>query len=206
MRRTRTPVSATVLRVFAAARDAGTTDDAITEIGESYLSAKNNAGDARVIAAYARLQAETDRLFRELAHPNRRDQHHPARIVFTRCQQPYDSDRELIAAVRTSGVLEITTAALSRTPIHPLLGCEFGGPFDRFRAVHDLIGHAMTGFGFGLDDEIAAWRTQHRLHGPLARRALATEILAINSALSITGVVPEHKATLLEPQVLRRAL
>jgi hypothetical protein len=32
--------------------------------------------------------------------------------------------------------------------LHSLLGCEFGGAFDRFRAVHDHIGHAGCGYGF----------------------------------------------------------
>jgi hypothetical protein len=158
-----------------------------------------------VVAAYANLQAETDRLFRECATRAHSDIARSVRIVFTRSREPYDSDRELIAAVRTSRVLEITTAAVCREPIHPLLGCEFGGPFDRFRAIHDLIGHVGTGLGFELQAEIGAWRIQDRLHGVLARWALATELLAINSALSITGDPPEHKAMLLEPHVLRRA-
>ena len=127
------------------------------------------------------------------------------RIVFTRCRDPYDSDAELIAAVRTCRVLEVTTAAVSREPIHPLLGCGYGGPFDRFRAVHDLVGHAMTGFGFGLTDEIGAWRVQDAFHGPLARSALATEILAVNCARSLAGEAPDQKAMLLPPQLVQRS-
>lgn len=172
------------------------------EVGAAYLSARSTPHDPLVVTAYAHLQAETDRLFDAAT---RRDAPNAVRIVFTCCPDPYASDRELIAAVRATRVLEVTTAAVNAEPLHPLFGCEFGGPFDRFRAVHDLIGHAATGFGFELHDEIAAWRTQDRLHGRLARRALATEILAINCARSVLGEAPEHKAMLLEPALVRRS-
>jgi len=106
-------------------------------------------------------------------------------------------------AVGDCRLLEITSAAIHTERIHPLFGCDYAGPFDRFRAVHDFIGHANTGFGFTLHDEVAAWRIQDRLHGPLARRALATELLAVNSARSIIGEAPSHKAMLLEPDLVR---
>jgi hypothetical protein len=156
-----------------------------------------------VVTAYEHLQAETDRFFDAAI---RRDAPDSVRIVFTRCPEPYACDRELIEAVRATRVLEIPTAAIGAERIHPLLGCSFGGPFDRFRAIHDLIGHAGTGFGFDLGDEIAAWRTQDRMHGSLARWALATELLAVNSARSILREAPQHKAMLLEPRLLQRAL
>jgi hypothetical protein len=176
--------------------------DVGVEVGAAYLSARSIPHHPLVVAAYERLQAETDRLFDAAVRDDGPDQ---VRIVFTRCPEPYESDRELIAATRSTGVLEVTTAAISSERIHPLLGCEFGGPFDRFRAVHDLIGHAVAGFGFELDDELAAWRTQDRRHGRLAGWALATELLAINSARSILGAAPEQKAMLLDPDVVQRS-
>jgi hypothetical protein len=175
----------------------------ITEVGESYLHAPSAPSDPLVVAAYEQLQTETDRLFDDLAGT---DDPRAVRVVFTRNRQPYRSDDELIAAVRASRVLEVTTAAVDSTPIHPLLGCEFGGAFDRFRALHDLVGHAGTGLGFAIQDEIAAWRVQDRRHDRgLARRALATEILAVNCAISILGHPPDQKAVLLEPALLARA-
>jgi hypothetical protein len=178
------------------------TRDVAAEIGGAYLDAKHRPGDPKVLLAYERLQRETDRIFQAAV----RD-HGPSsvRIVFTRCRDPYASDRELIAAVRATHVLEITTAAMERAPVHPLLGCEYAGPFDRFRAVHDLLGHAQTGFGFELADEIAAWRCQDERHGELARSALATELLAINSARAVLGQAPEQKAILLDDVLLRQA-
>lgn len=172
------------------------------DVGAAYMAAKSVPHNARVAGAYRRLRAETDQLFHDVLRP---DVPNPIRIVFTRCPTPYASDTELIEAFRARRVLEVTTAAISADPIHPILDCKFGGAFDRFRAVHDLIGHARTGLGFDLVDELAAWRLQDRLHSDPARSALATELLAINSVWPILGEAPPHKAVLLPPGLLRRA-
>jgi hypothetical protein len=168
--------------------------------GHWYLHSRSGHRDPTVIDAYSQLQAETDHLYKVLT---RDDYPWAARVVFTRCRQPYESDKELIRAVRDSGTLEITTAAAVGKRLHPLLGCEFGGAFDRFRAVHDLIGHAWCGYGFDLADECAAWSAQDRLHSGLARCALAAEIFGVNAARSIVGGPPDLRALLLAPSVLR---
>ena len=103
--------------------------------------------------------------------------------------------------MRECRILEVTTAAIGPRRMHPVLGCELGGPFDRFRAIHDLVGHVITGFGFDLAGEYAAWLTQSRMHGGLARRALATELYGVNSARWVAGEAPDHKAMLIEPPV-----
>ncbi len=171
-------------------------------VGDEYLAAANSPDDAIVSAAYDRLQAETDRLFQAVA---RRQGADGVRMVFTRCPEPYVSDQELITAVRATGVLEVATAAIHSERIHPRLGCELGGPFDRFRAMHDLIGHAGAGLGFGLADELAAWSIQDRLYGSFAAWAFATEILGVNSARFLRGEAPELKAMLLDPALLARS-
>jgi len=169
------------------------------ELGEWYLDSQSAHGDPTVIEAYAQLQVETDHLYEVLT---RVDFPWATRVVFTRCGQPYETDQELICAVRANGTLEITSAAAVGKRLHPLLGCEFGGAFDRFRAVHDLIGHARCGYGFDLADECAAWRAQDHLHNGLARCAFATEIFGVNAARSIVGEAPDLRALLLAPAVL----
>jgi hypothetical protein len=167
-----------------------------TMVGEWYLHSRSAHRDAQVIEAYAQLQRETGRLFTFLT---RGACHRAIRVAFTRCAQPYESDEELIFAVRTNGTLEITSAATAGERLHPLLDCEFGGAFDRFRAVHDLIGHAWCGYGFNLHDECAAWNAQDRLHGGLARFAFATEIYGVNAARAVIGEAPDLRALLLAP-------
>jgi hypothetical protein len=111
----------------------------------------------------------------------------------------------MIQAVRRSHLLEVASVAGRPERHHPLLGSELGGCYDRFRAVHDLLGHVESGHGFDRDGEYAAWLLQHRLHTGLARWALATELHGENSVLWTTGEFAEHKATLLDPGLLRRS-
>lgn len=51
----------------------------------------------------------------------------------------------------------------------------------RFRAVHDLFGHAAGGFAFGPTGEENAWIEHSKSFTPLARAALATETRGQNS-------------------------
>jgi hypothetical protein len=167
----------------------------IGKVGEWYLNAQSAHRDPLVIEAYRQLQMETDELFEVFTH---RAGFNAVRVEFTRCLQPYDSDEELIAAVRSQKALEITSVVASgERRLHPVLDCDFGGAFDRFRATHDLIGHAWYGYGFDLADECAAWERQDRLHSNLARLALATELLGVNAARSVLGSAPELKGLLL---------
>ena len=168
-------------------------------VGDWYLHSQSAHCDPRVIEAYRQLQVETDRLFSLLCGDK---SSRATRVAFTRCVKPYESDEELILAARTSGTLEITSAVVGGERLHPLLECDFGGPFDRFRAVHDLIGHTWYGLHFDLGDECAAWSVQDRLHGHLARSALATELFGVNAARDLLGETPELRALLLWPSTL----
>jgi hypothetical protein len=165
-------------------------------VGEWYLNARSAHRDADVIEAYRQLETETDRLFTIVTHAVGR----PAtRIVFTRCRQPYGSCEEMIVGVRGEHTLEVTAAVSSGERLHPLLDCTLGGAFDRFRAVHDLIGHAWHGYSFELRDEYDAWMAQARLHSDLAGRALATELYGVNAARGILGEAPDLRALLFAP-------
>lgn len=162
-----------------------------------------SSDDPLVAAAYADLVAESDALFRRITAPDRPDR---VRVEFTACPRPYDGADELIESVRDGGLLEVVTIAADRDRRHPLMGSEAGGAYDRFRAVHDVVGHAGLGRGFDRDGEMATWRYQDQLHGPLARRALATELHGQHSVLWTTGRFAEPKAILLDPRVLRRSV
>jgi hypothetical protein len=171
----------------------------VASVGTRYLNARNAPRNAQVVAAYRQLQLEIDRLFNDLVGA---DQPRAVRVAFSRCHQPYASDKELIAAVGAHETLEITSAAAFSGRLHPLLSCEIGGEFDRFRAIHDLIGHGWLGEGFDIDGECAAWLAQGRLHSDLAGWALASEIWGVNSARWVTGETPELKAVLLDLDTL----
>jgi len=172
------------------------------EVAESLIAARSTPRDPKVCAAYGQLEQQSDRAFMVLTRNSRLG---GVQVVFTRCRMPYASDREMVAAVRTDRLLEVTTAATERQHRHPLMGCQAGGAFDRFRAVHDIVGHVFPGLGFDRDGEFAAWLTQDRLYRGLARWALATELHAKHSVLWTTGIPSDHTATLLDQDLLARA-
>jgi hypothetical protein len=173
-----------------------------TEVATSFLASKNSARHPIVAAAYAALQSQSDALFVDMTT----DLRWPMRVVFTNCAAPYDSDSEMIHAVRSEKVLEVATSSTKSEGLHPTLGCDFGGAYDRFRAVHDLLGHVQLATGFDRNSEYMTWRSQHRHYRGLARWALATELHAKNSVLHLTGHLADHKAVLLEPNLLARSL
>jgi hypothetical protein len=172
------------------------------EVAAWFVTAPNHRDHPIVVAAYAALERESDRLFRRLT------QNGPAghvRVVFSCCSSPYESDEEMIGAVRSTAVLEVTTVAADRHRRHPALDSVCGGAYDRFRAVHDVIGHVQQGHGFDRHGEFAAWRAQERFYSGLARIALGTELHGEHSVCWTTGAFSDHKAVLLPRHMLDRA-
>ena len=119
--------------------------------------------------------------------------------------QPYRDAHELIDSVRNDRLLEVTTVATDPHRRHPLMDSTMGGAYDRFRAVHDILGHAGLGRGFDRHGEFAVWLYQERFHSPRARPALATELHAQHSVFWTTGIMAEPKAVLLEPELVHRS-
>src|SRR5581483_168946 len=172
------------------------------EVAARFVAARNTPRSPEVRAAYMALQEQSDTAFRLMTGGGAKS---PIRVMFTHCATPYASDDEMISAVRATRLLEVTTCAIGRDRHHPLLGNARGGAYDRFRAVHDIVGHVWSGLRFDRDGELGAWLTQDRLYTGVARVALGTELHGEHSVCWTTGRVAEHKATLLDRSVLARA-
>jgi hypothetical protein len=169
------------------------------EVAAAYVDASVARRDPRVVAAYADLQAQSDSFFAYLTQP---DRPWSVRVVFTRHPEPYASDGELIDAVRARRLLEVPVVP---GRVHPVLGDEPGGPYDRFRAVHDILGHVHLGRGFDRDGEYATWRAQDLQYRGPARWALAAELHGEHSVRWTTGEPAEHKGVLLPRALVARA-
>jgi hypothetical protein len=167
-------------------------------IADCFLAARTRA-DRLVALAYQQLERQTDQQFAALTDPNGP---YRIRIADTSEATPYRDSGELIASVMATRTLEVTMSPADRA--HPLLGGEAGGAYYRFRAVHDLIGHVATGYGFDRDGEYSAWLVQRSRYTGLARWAAATELHGEISALWTTGQVAEHQAVLLDRRLLNR--
>jgi hypothetical protein len=173
-----------------------------SELAEWHLQTQSTPHDAGVLAAYRQLEEQTDGLFRSLTD---RASRHPVTVSFTFLRQPYDSDQELISAIVYERRLEVSVAAIDRHRLHPVFDCRPGGPYDRFRAVHDIVGHGFGQRGFDAEGEYSAWSIQNCQYRGLARLALATELRAENAVLRKTGEFAEHKALIL-PRALSRTI
>jgi hypothetical protein len=123
------------------------------EVSASFIDAQSTPKDPRVKTAYYELERESDRVYFSLTDGMAGL---GIRVAFTRCRAPYGSDNEMIAAVRNEHSLEVTTASVEPSRTHPLLGNEPGGAYDRFRAVHDIVGHVAPGLGFDRNGEFGA--------------------------------------------------
>jgi hypothetical protein len=173
------------------------------QVAARFLDAPSLPQDPITATAYRLLELQIDRL------SNGRTRPHADRTVwvaFTRCRAPYASDVEMTAAVRATRILEAVTSRVDRDRQHPLPGNEPGGSYDRFRAVHDLVGHVhLVGHGFDRHREFAAWLARDSLYRGLARRALATELHAEHTVLWSTGTLAEHEATPIATHIILRA-
>jgi hypothetical protein len=179
-----------------------TVDHAVAhEVAAAYLDGTDRH-DEVTVAAFDALVTEADQLFRWITDPSRPN---AVQVCFTRLENPYRDADELISSVTKFRLLEISTVAAEASRRHSLMGNERGGSYDRFRAVHDALGHAALRRGFDRDGEYAAWRVQERFHSPLARRALASELHGQHSVRWTTGEVAEPKAILLDDALLQRA-
>ena len=58
---------------------------------------------------------------------------------------------------------------------------------DKFRAVHDVFGHAAIGRGFSRHGEEAAWESHRQMFPPEAHAALTSETRGQNSFLNFSG-------------------
>jgi hypothetical protein len=169
------------------------------DVADCFAAARTRTTDPLIAAAYRQLEIQTDRQYAELTDPRGP---HKVMVVRTRLREPYATDTELIEAVRTTGLLEVTSLGPDRR--HPLLGGEAGSAYERFQAVHDIVGHVATGFGFDQGGEYSAWLVQRRTYHGLARWAAATELHGENSVLSTTHEFADHKAILLDLELLDR--
>ena len=75
------------------------------------------------------------------------------------------------------------------------------GNSSRSWATYFAVGPCL---GFDRYGEFAAWLTQERLYDGLARWALATELHAEHSVRWSTGTLSDHKAILVDRDLLNR--
>lgn len=114
--------------------------------------------------------------------------------------QPYRDSREMRTDVRRNRRLFIhPTSGLSRD--HPLARPAMSGWLwnDMFRAVHDLVGHAATGFQFGPVGEENAFRFHATVQSAAALPALAAETRLQNCWVNFGPHLRDDRGKVIRP-------
>ena len=80
---------------------------------------------------------------------------------------------------------------------------------EKFRAVHDLLGHAIYGNQFGPKGEEIAWAVHQQMYSPLARLAMTAETRGQNSLVNYSPLNVKVKSAIatlddIEAQALRK--
>ena len=137
---------------------------------DAYQQARHAPSEFRTLESYRALIAEIDEQFQLFLR---------AGYTFSLWRgngQPYRNSQEMGAAARNQRHLFIYPT-IGLPPDHPLAPVAMSGwsRNDVFRVVHDLVGHAATGFQFGPVGEENAFRFHATIHSAAAVPALAAE-------------------------------
>lgn len=94
--------------------------------------------------------------------------------------QPYQSSGEMFAKMRETGEVYIYVGG---DPNEFMEEMDENGVTinEKFRAIHDVFGHAKNGFGFGPRGEWNAWVAHSQMFSPLAFKAMTTETVGQNA-------------------------
>jgi hypothetical protein len=169
-------------------------------VARAFLDAPRHTPTAATVAAYAELGEQSARWYARLTSGRVR---RPIRVVFTHCREPYATASELSESVRHDGLLELWPTSRDKDRRHPLLDTTVGGAYDRLRSVHDIVSHGWLGHEFDADGEFSAWLAEDGMYSGLARWALATELHGEHSVQWTSGCLADHKAVLLDRELLR---
>ena len=111
---------------------------------------------------------------------------------------PYDDVHEMMNDVNNNKRLKVMGTHV--TGGHPFFSDEEN---DKFRAVHDLFGHAATGRSFDRHGEQAAYLAHSQMFSPHAVPALASETKGQNSSLILNGQFGPQKIAVMHPDHFR---
>ena len=93
-------------------------------------------------------------------------------------KEPYASHQEMVADVTRNRRIKVFPS--TDTP-HEFLS---GQDLEKFRAVHDVFGHAAVGRSFSREGEDVAYRSHAQMFPPEAQPALASELRGQNAWLN----------------------
>lgn len=150
--------------------------------------------------AYRQLAKETDEQFKQL----------PYNFSYHRAGEgDYKSSKEMMADVHGNKHLYVFQGGDPHDFLNRLDKASGLNENEKFRAVHDLLGHAIYGNQFGPKGEEVAWAIHQQMYSPLARLAMTAETRGQNSLVNYSPLNVSLKTNIakledLEVEALRR--
>ncbi len=150
--------------------------------------------------AYRQLAKETDEQFKQL----------PYNFSYHRAGEgDYKSSKEMMADVHGNKHLYVFQGGDPHDFLNRLDKASGLNENEKFRAVHDLLGHAIYGNQFGPKGEEIAWAIHQQMYSPLARLAMTAETRGQNSLVNYSPLNVSLKSNIakledLEVEALRR--
>jgi hypothetical protein len=150
--------------------------------------------------AYRQLAKETDEQFKQL----------PYNFSYHRAGEgDYKSSKEMMADVHGNKHLYVFQGGDPHDFLNRLDKASGLNENEKFRAVHDLLGHAIYGNQFGPKGEEIAWAIHQQMYSPLARLAMTAETRGQNSLVNYSPLNVSLKTNIakledLEVEALRR--
>jgi hypothetical protein len=150
--------------------------------------------------AYRQLAKETDEQFKQL----------PYNFSYHRAGEgDYKSSKEMMADVHGNKHLYVFQGGDPHDFLNRLDKASGLNENEKFRAVHDLLGHAIYGNLFGPKGEEIAWAIHQQMYSPLARLAMTAETRGQNSLVNYSPLNVSLKTNIakledLEVEALRR--
>jgi hypothetical protein len=150
--------------------------------------------------AYRQLAKETDEQFKQL----------PYNFSYHRAGEgDYKSSKEMMADVHGNKHLYVFQGGDPHDFLNRMDKASGLNENEKFRAVHDLLGHAIYGNQFGPKGEELAYAVHQQMYSPLARLAMASETRGQNSLVNYSPLNVKLKTNIakledLEVEALRR--
>lgn len=143
--------------------------------------------DDLMAKAYRQLAKETDEQFSQL----------PYNFSYHRNGEGnYGSSKEMAADVHGNKHLYVYQGGDPHDFLNRMDKATGLNENEKFRAVHDLMGHAIHGNSFGPKGEEIAWAVHQQMYSPLARLAMTAETRGQNSLVNYSPLNVELTGTL----------
>lgn len=161
-------------------------------VAQAWMGLPDAPDDPKVKAAYDDFRRQTDEMYRFMTEEL------GIEVIFQRFepgQEPYPTAEAQNHDVTHHRRIVIDSRLGEGHPIIP------PDEYARFRAVHDVFGHAAVGSGFDRHGEYAAWLSHMSMYTGIGAQAMATEYHGTNSVAVTYGPQP-WKAVLLPAHLI----